>query len=99
MSHVCVRVSLVDHPPERAGLDNLVLLRVQVGVKVGQVYPAGIATPWWDDPARGGHKEKPDTSNFLSADDVASAIMTLVTQPAGSDIDKLVLRGANNVQR
>ena len=72
---------------------------MQVGVKVGQVYPAGIATPWWDDPARGGHKEKPDTSNFLSADDVASAIMTLVTQPAGSDIDKLVLRGANNVQR
>mmetsp|Transcript_35939 Transcript_35939/g.49881 ORF Transcript_35939/g.49881 Transcript_35939/m.49881 type:complete len:261 (+) Transcript_35939:113-895(+) len=78
-------------------LDGLVgSLREEVrpfGVKVGQVYPAGIATAWWDDPARGGSRPgAPDTSEFLSAEDVASAILSLINQPPRSDIDKVVLR-------
>lgn len=45
-----------------------------------QVYPAGIATPWWDEVGRGGSTVKPDTSKFLTADDVAATILMLVHQ-------------------
>lgn len=63
------------------------------GVKVGQVYPAGIATPWWDDASRGGTRgNRPDVTKFLSPDDVAQAIMTFVDQGPLSDIEKIVLR-------
>lgn len=65
----------------------------EYGVKVGQVYPAGIATAWWDDPARGGSRtDSIDTSKFLSADDVAAAILMLIYQAHGSDIEKIVLQ-------
>ena len=56
------------------------------------MFPAGIATPWWDDVARGGAAVKPDTSKFLTADDVAASILMLVNQSEGSDIDQIVLR-------
>lgn len=48
------------------------------GVKLGQVYPGGIDTPWFQDPARGGSRSTPlDTSKFLSADDVAEVLASV----------------------
>ena len=65
------------------------------GVKVGAVYPAGIATPWWSEDSRGGARErKPDTSRFLEPEDVAEAIMTLIHQPDKMDNSAIIMPNA-----
>jgi NADP-dependent 3-hydroxy acid dehydrogenase YdfG len=63
------------------------------GVKVGSVYPAGIATPWWSEEKRGGRPAGRDTSKFLASDDVALAIANIINQPASSDTEEVVLEG------
>ena len=62
------------------------------GVKVGSVFPAGIATPWWSDDSRGGKRERvPDTSRFLLPKDVAEAILSLIHQPEKVDNSSVVM--------
>jgi len=61
------------------------------GVKVGSVLPGGIATPWWDDAERGGRAAGTDTSQFLTADAVATALVQLIEQPESSDIEEILL--------
>ena len=62
------------------------------GIKVATVNPAGIATPWWEDPARGGKREKPaDTSSMLPPEAVAEAIAGILFQHALSDVDHVLI--------
>jgi len=65
------------------------------GIKVGAVYPGGIATPWWGDATRGGRSEKTDTSSFLSGEQVAQAIFDIVQQPGESDIEEMRFEGTS----
>ena len=54
--------------------------------------PAGIDTPWWKEAARGGRKDADvDVSGFLSAQDVADGMMSIITQNSSSDIEEIVL--------
>ncbi|CEL92039.1 unnamed protein product [Vitrella brassicaformis CCMP3155] len=62
------------------------------GVKIGTVNPAGVATPWWEDRARGGWEPgAKDISKFLTADDVAASIVMMCQQGDKSDISRIVL--------
>ena len=63
-----------------------------LGIKVGSVLPGGIDTPWWQDEARGGRpKGSVNTAKFLTADEVAEALLMLINQAAGSDIEEIFL--------
>jgi len=62
------------------------------GIKVGSVLPGGIATPWWEDEARGGREAgSVSTDAFLTADEVADAMLMLIDQAPGSDIEELII--------
>ena len=52
-------------------------------VKCGLICPAGVATPWWHDKARGfaaPDAPPPDTSKFLTPEAVANACVALLEQ-------------------
>ena len=54
--------------------------------------PAGIDTPWWKDASRGGRKNADvDVSAFLTAQDVAEGMMSIITQNSSSDIEEILL--------
>lgn len=75
------------------GLMKCVRLEVRpYNIKCGSVYPGGIDTPWHQEEARGGRAPgSVDTSAFLTANDVAEALLMLINQSAGSDIEDLVV--------
>jgi len=64
------------------------------GIKVALVNPGAIATPWWDEEARGGGskpKNKNEKSLMLTPEDVASAVEGLMNQSETSDIERIVI--------
>jgi len=62
-------------------------------VKVGLVCPGPIATPWWDEPARGWRDatNPPPPTKMLSPESVATACLSLLHQDASSNIESIVL--------
>jgi NADP-dependent 3-hydroxy acid dehydrogenase YdfG len=62
------------------------------GVKLGQVYPGGIDTPWFQEAHRGGVREQAlDTGSFLTAEDVAEAISQILFQSERANIERVVI--------
>lgn len=67
-------------------------------VKCGTVNPGAVATPWWMEKERGGKPEvaSPEKlATMLTAEDVATATMSLVDQADTSNIESLVLENDN----
>lgn len=63
-------------------------------VKCGLVCPAGVATPWWEDKARGftaPDAPPPDTSKFLKPEAVANACMAMLEQDSSSNAESVML--------
>ncbi|CEL94596.1 unnamed protein product [Vitrella brassicaformis CCMP3155] len=70
------------------------------GVKLGVCNPAAVATPWWESKQRGGwEKGEADTSNFLTADDVAEGIMSIIKQSPMCDIGRVVMENVTVKKR
>jgi len=69
------------------GLTKVIAAEVRSqGVKVTAVIPGAVNTPLWD--KSGGDL---DRAKMLSADDVANAMLNVITQPASIHTDELVL--------
>jgi len=69
------------------GLTKVIAAEVRSeGVKVTAVIPGAVNTPLWD--KSGGDL---DRAQMLSADDVANAMLSVITQPASIHTDELVL--------
>jgi len=63
-------------------------------VKCGLVCPAGVATPWWEDAARGfaaAGAPSVDTSKFLAPRAVADACVAMLEQDASSNVESVML--------
>ena len=62
-------------------------------VKCGLVCPAGVATAWWDDKARGYTADgaKPDTSKFLTPEAVANACVAMLEQDRSSNVESVMM--------
>jgi short-subunit dehydrogenase len=62
-------------------------------VKVGLVCPGPIATPWWDDAARGfrAADAPPPPARMLSAEAVAGACLSLLEQDASCNQERVVM--------
>eukprot|EP00930_Biecheleria_cincta_P007766 TRINITY_DN109042_c0_g1_i1.p1 TRINITY_DN109042_c0_g1~~TRINITY_DN109042_c0_g1_i1.p1 ORF type:complete len:273 (-),score=45.43 TRINITY_DN109042_c0_g1_i1:202-984(-) len=85
----------------KAAVQSMVLsLRAELkgtGVKIATVNPGPVATEWWGASDRGGWSAdmaasaQPYFNSMLRPEDVANGIMTLVEQPATSNIESLVM--------
>lgn len=62
-------------------------------VKCGLICPAGVATAWWDDKARGYTADggKPDTSKFLTPEAVANACVAMLEQDVSSNVESVMM--------
>ncbi|MFD5468328.1 SDR family oxidoreductase [Kitasatospora sp. NPDC127059] len=72
--------------------ENVRLLATKDGVGVTLVAPGVVDTPFWDE--RGG---SPQAAPTLSAEQIAEAILFAVNQPAGVDVNHLVVRPTGQV--
>jgi len=66
-------------------------------VKCGLVCPAGVATPWWEDPARcfrADDTPPPDTSKFLTPEAVANACISMLEQDASANVESVIMDAA-----
>lgn len=109
-SQICVTSSVMGSRPvalagpycaSKYAVNGLVLsLRAELKasghthVKCGLICPAGVATPWWHDPARGyaaADAPPPDTSKFLTPQAVASACVAMLEQDASSNVESVMM--------
>ena len=60
------------------------------------VSPGPIATPWWDEKARGGRAEDapPPDVPFLSAEAVANACVAMLEQDPSMNVESVMLDAA-----
>jgi NADP-dependent 3-hydroxy acid dehydrogenase YdfG len=68
--------------------ENTRMLVTGSGVGVTLVAPGRVETPFWDNRSAGGPLDGP----ILTAEDVARAVRWALTQPAGVDVNTVVIR-------
>jgi len=77
------------------------------GIKIGTVNPGPVATDWWNSCSRGGYNWKPKDAfenkeklafwnSMLDPHDVAKTIISMLEQPASSNIESIMMDSSDH---